>query len=189
MSDGELEEIDYSDVVDLPFDGRESANMKAIQIETNGWVGFTDKYWMMTLIPQPGQTFTSVAKYAAQSDLYQTEARLPVIEVVPGGGAELTTMLFAGAKEWYAIRNYEDNLGIDRFIDSIDWGWFFFLTKPISSCSTGSTQSRQYGLVHHLPDFHHQGGSVPACLQILCLDGPHEGSAARNGEDQGDSGR
>ena len=40
-------------------------------------------------------------------------------------------MLFAGAKEWATLRAYEDTLGIDRFIDAIDWGWFFFLTKPI----------------------------------------------------------
>ena len=131
MSDGELEEIDYNDVGDLPFDGRESANMKAITIERDGWVGFTDKYWMMTLIPQPGQPFTSVAKYAEASDLFQTEARLPVFEVPPRGRADVTTMLFAGAKEWDAIRGYENDIGIDRFIDSIDWGWFFFLTKPI----------------------------------------------------------
>jgi len=43
----------------------------------------------------------------------------------------VTTRLFAGAKEWEAIRAYERQNGIYRFIDSIDWGWFFFLTKPI----------------------------------------------------------
>ena len=42
-----------------------------------------------------------------------------------------TTQLFAGAKEWETIRDYQNDGGIDRFIDSIDWGWFFFLTKPI----------------------------------------------------------
>ena len=38
---------------------------------------------------------------------------------------------FAGAKEWETIRNYQNNAGIAGFIDSIDWGWFYFLTKPI----------------------------------------------------------
>ncbi len=38
---------------------------------------------------------------------------------------------FAGAQEWEVIRSYQNDLGIDRFLDSIDWGWFFFLTKPI----------------------------------------------------------
>ena len=42
-----------------------------------------------------------------------------------------TTRLFAGAKEWEAIRHYQNEGGIEGFLDSIDWGWFFFLTKPI----------------------------------------------------------
>jgi YidC/Oxa1 family membrane protein insertase len=43
----------------------------------------------------------------------------------------VTTRLFAGAKEAETIRDYQDNDNIDRFVDSIDWGWFYFLTKPM----------------------------------------------------------
>ena len=50
--------------------------------------------------------------------------------MAPGASAEVTTQFFAGAKEWDAIRAYE-KAGVDGFLDSIDWGWFFFLTKPI----------------------------------------------------------
>ena len=52
------------------------------------------------------------------------------LTIAPGETAESTTQLFAGAKEWDTIRDYQKN-GIDRFVDAIDWGWFFFLTKPI----------------------------------------------------------
>ena len=131
MSDSELQEIDYSDVPDLTYDARERGNVETLDVQQSGWVGFTDKYWMATLIPTPGQPFKSVAKYTEVSDIYQTEARMPTVEVHPGGSASVETMLFAGAKEWDAIRGYEQSFGIDRFIDSIDWGWFFFLTKPI----------------------------------------------------------
>ena len=131
MSDSELQEIDYSDVPDLTYDPRERGNVETVDVQQSGWVGFTDKYWMATLIPTPGQSFKSVAKYTETSDIYQTEARMPTVEVHPGGSASVETMLFAGAKEWDAIRGYEQSFGIDRFIDSIDWGWFFFLTKPI----------------------------------------------------------
>jgi YidC/Oxa1 family membrane protein insertase len=86
---------------------------------------------MTTLIPGDGQPFTSVTRYVASADIYQTEARLPVISVAPGATGEVTTQLFAGAKEWETIRDYQDAGGIDRFIDSIDWGWFYFLTKPM----------------------------------------------------------
>ena len=131
MSDGELQEIDYNDVPDLPFDRAERGNVEIEEVQEGGWVGFTDKYWMATLIPVPGQRFASVAKYSEASDIYQTEARMPTIEIGPGGTAGVDIMLFAGAKEWGAIRGYEQGFGIDRFVDAIDWGWFFFLTKPI----------------------------------------------------------
>ncbi len=145
-ADGTLEEISYDDIPDLaPIEGE--GNAEIIDVAQDGWIGFTDKYWMATLIPAPGQAFTSVVRYAAANDIYQAETRLPVMEVAPGGRAEATTMLFAGAKEWETIKRYENTPGwLDRlaginpdpdrpkiqgFIDSIDWGWFFFLTKPM----------------------------------------------------------
>ncbi|MGR3573047.1 membrane protein insertase YidC [Brevirhabdus sp.] len=131
MSDGKLEELKYKKMPELPVDNREGGRAEVLNVETNGWIGFTDQYWMTTLIPQPGQAFRSVIKYVPSSDIYQTEARLPTQAVAPGGTASVDTMLFAGAKEWETIRNYEKNDGILGFIDSIDWGWFFFLTKPI----------------------------------------------------------
>ncbi|ABV92077.1 preprotein translocase subunit [Dinoroseobacter shibae DFL 12 = DSM 16493] len=131
MADGSLIESDYDDMLDYDFVEREGARAEVEQIEQNGWIGFTDKNWMTTLIPTPGQPFTSVAKYVGNADIYQTETRLPT-QTVPGGQTvTVETRLFAGAKEWEAIRGYERELGIEGFIDSIDWGWFYFLTKPI----------------------------------------------------------
>ena len=97
---------------------------------SNGWVGFTDHFWMTTLIPTPGSAFRSTAKYYEQADIYQAETVLPVVSLSSGQSASVETQFFAGAKEWETIRNYE-NAGVEGFIDSIDWGWFFFLTKPI----------------------------------------------------------
>jgi YidC/Oxa1 family membrane protein insertase len=129
--DGQLDEISYDNVTELDFVERERAQAEVVQVEDNGWIGFTDKYWMTTLIPGDGQPFTSVTRYVVSADIYQTEARLPVVSVAPGGTGEVTTQLFAGAKEWETIRDYQNAGGIDRFIDSIDWGWFYFLTKPM----------------------------------------------------------
>ncbi|SFP80936.1 membrane protein insertase YidC [Tranquillimonas alkanivorans] len=131
MSDGELEEIDYDDMPELEADERWGPNADVIPVTENGWLGFTDKYWMTTLIPEPGQGFLSVAQYVPGRDAYQTESRLPTLEVAPGEIASSTQLLFAGAKEWETIREYQNDRGIAGFIDSIDWGWFFFLTKPI----------------------------------------------------------
>jgi len=129
--DGELTETNYADVVDLPVVEREGAAADVVEATTDGWIGFTDHYWMTILIPEQGKPFTSVTKHVAASDIYQTEVRQPVITVAPGAKATTTSRLFAGAKEWETIRNYQNNAGIGGFIDSIDWGWFYFFTKPI----------------------------------------------------------
>ena len=131
MSDGELAEVDYDDVADYEFNPREGAPAEVVQVNEHGWTGFTDHYWMTTLIPNPGTAFKSVNKYDPTRNIYQTEAVQPTLTVQPGEKATAQTRLFAGAKEWEAIRSYQNEGGVERFLDSIDWGWFFFLTKPI----------------------------------------------------------
>ena len=131
MSDGELAEVDYDDVADYEFNPREGAQAKVIQVEGNGWTGFTDHYWMTTLIPDAGSPFKSVNKFDPRRNIYQAETVLPTQTVAPGETVSADSRLFAGAKEWGAIRRYQNDEGVDRFLDSIDWGWFFFLTKPI----------------------------------------------------------
>jgi len=131
MADGELAENDYGDLTDMDENAREAARAEITLVADSGWIGFTDHYWMTTLIPQAGQPFVAKELYRENSDLYLAEARLPTITVAPGASETVTTRLFAGAKEWEAIRNYENNAAVPRFLDSIDWGWFFFLTKPI----------------------------------------------------------
>ncbi len=131
MADGKLTELDYGDLADLPVVAREAARAQVTEVAGNGWIGFTDKYWMTALIPPAGTPFTAVAKHVPGADIYQTEARQPAVTLAPGESAEARLRLFAGAKEWEVIRRYQNEQGIDRFLDSIDWGWFFFLTKPI----------------------------------------------------------
>ena len=130
MADGTLEEVTYKDITKLDKVEREG-QAEVIDVASNGWVGITDKYWMTTIAPMPGQGFQSVVKYTASADIYQTEARLPVQDVAAGTTASVSTMLFSGAKEWETIKNYEADKGIEGFIDSIDWGIFFFFTKPM----------------------------------------------------------
>ncbi|WP_458791758.1 membrane protein insertase YidC [Yoonia sp. MH D7] len=131
MSDSELEETKYSKLTDYEIDSREGTQAERIDVTNSGWIGYTDHYWMTTLIPDQASSFRSTSKYYASRDLYQAEAVMDVSTVAPGDTATVTTRLFAGAKEWEAIRNYENDEGVTGFLDSIDWGWFFFLTKPI----------------------------------------------------------
>ncbi|MBU3260056.1 membrane protein insertase YidC [Roseovarius sp. PS-C2] len=123
MVDGELAETNYDDF-EPASDHKESA------VEESGWIGFTDHYWMTTLIPgDAGARFTTFRD--TRRDIYQTTSKQRTVTLEPGQSATVSTRLFAGAKEWATIRSYQNDAGIDRFLDSIDWGWFFFLTKPI----------------------------------------------------------
>ena len=131
FQDGELDELDYSDLEDFEFSGNERANVEEKNVKTSGWIGFTDHYWMTTLAPKQGASFQTAAKYSAERDTYQTEFRYPVVDIQPATSYSVETNLFAGAKEWAAINSYEKSHNIEKFVDSIDWGWFFFLTKPI----------------------------------------------------------
>ncbi|PSL20971.1 membrane protein insertase YidC [Shimia abyssi] len=131
MADGELTEADYDDMTDYPFNQREGARAEVTQVNETGWIGFTDHYWMATLIPETGSPFKSVAKFDERRDIYQTEAVMPTLTVAQGTTAATTSRLFAGAKEWATIREYQNEGDVQGFLDSIDWGWFFFLTKPM----------------------------------------------------------
>jgi YidC/Oxa1 family membrane protein insertase len=129
--DGSLEEVKYKDIVDFAVDPTERAALEMNHVGTNGWVGFTDHYWMSTLIAEPGDAFDAVIKYTPDNDRYSTEMRYGEMSVAGGASAEVVSHYFAGAKEFFTIRDYQDKLGINQFVDSIDWGWFAFLTKPI----------------------------------------------------------
>lgn len=137
-ADGKLTETKYDKVADLPLVEREGAQALVVEATTDGWIGFTDKYWMTVLVPEQGKPFTSVTKFVPQSNIYQTETRQAVVAVAPGETVTSTQRLFAGAKQWETIRAYQNTGAVEAqgqpipgFIDAIDWGWFFFLTKPI----------------------------------------------------------
>ncbi|MBL9072062.1 membrane protein insertase YidC [Tabrizicola sp.] len=130
-ADGKLEETRYKDIVKLDEVPAEQAAAELVSAEGAGWIGFTDHYWMTALVPEQGKPFTEVTKHVASADIYQTEIRQPVQTLAPGAEITNRIQLFAGAKEWATIRAYDNDGTIPGFIDSIDWGWFFFLTKPI----------------------------------------------------------
>jgi len=129
MSDGILDETNYDDMPDYDINPQERSPADVVQVEEQGWIGFTDHYWMTTLIPSG--PFKSVGKYNTAQDIYLTEAVHRKQSVAAGATAVATTQIFAGAKEWATIREYERTGGVEGFLDSIDWGWFWYLTKPI----------------------------------------------------------
>jgi YidC/Oxa1 family membrane protein insertase len=113
---------------------KKAAEKKAVNFNvTNGWLGFTDKYWAATLLPDPRAHLTAHFSTGKLGDkeTYQTDYLLDAKTVAPGATATAAARLFAGAKEQRVINDYEENLHINRFDLLIDWGWFYFITKPL----------------------------------------------------------
>ncbi len=127
---GELVEETYKDV--RKFDAnRNGVSSKTYKVTEGGWTGFTNHYWMTNLMPEPGQSFETVLEYNEKANRYQADVRLPAVTIAHGGSYDVVTSLFAGAKEYEVIKAYQKEDGYNQFVDSIDWGMFFFLTKPI----------------------------------------------------------
>ncbi|SPH22474.1 Membrane protein insertase YidC [Ascidiaceihabitans donghaensis] len=126
----ELTETDWDNIPDFDVHPKEGVPAERNEDIQNGWIGITDHYWMTTLIPPADTNARLTAKYYPRTDIYQTETVMPKVTIAPGASATNTLRVFAGAKEWETIREYQSE-GVTSFIDSIDWGWFFFLTKPI----------------------------------------------------------
>jgi len=100
---------------------------------TGGWVGITDKYWMAAIVPPQSESFSGAylgTKTQAGADAYQANYRLGARNVAPGGSVSVTHRLFAGAKVVDILRGYQDGQNIAHFDLAVDWGWFWFLTRP-----------------------------------------------------------
>ena len=100
---------------------------------TGGWLGFTDKYWAATLIPNQTQPYTAhyIGKTVGKTPVFQTDYSNPAQTLAPGATISDTSHLFAGAKRVSVLSAYSSKLGIEKFDLLIDWGWFFFITKPM----------------------------------------------------------
>jgi len=100
-----------------------------------GWFGITDKYWMTSFIPDQGEAITGRARVTTDAvtgiDIYETSYTGAGRLVAPGGQTAEVSHLFTGAKTVPMLKAYTASMGIPRFVDSVDWGNLWFLTKPI----------------------------------------------------------
>jgi len=107
---------------------------KNTHVTTGGWGGFTDKYWMVALIPDQQKPVTMNYKYTGNitsNDRYQVDYVGEAQAIAPGGNSETVSRVYAGAKIVHLLEAYEEQHKITRLDMAIDWGWFFFLTKPM----------------------------------------------------------
>ena len=124
LGDSGLQEFTYKNITEK----------KAVNFDvTNGWLGITDKYWAAVLLPDT--TARLKARFSTgmlgNVPTYQTDYLLDAQTVAPGATASANARLFAGAKEVAVINEYDKQLKLNRFDLLIDWGWFYFITKPL----------------------------------------------------------
>ncbi|PLX37938.1 MAG: membrane protein insertase YidC [Hyphomicrobiales bacterium] len=118
-----LSEQSYKDVT-------EEGEIKPAKVNS-GWLGITDKYWAAAMVPGEGTFQPRYSHAGGAQDIYQADFLSDAVTVGAGASASTTTRLFAGAKEVSVIDGYEASAKIDRFELLIDWGWFYFITKPL----------------------------------------------------------
>lgn len=98
-----------------------------------GWVGITDKYWLTALIPPAGEQVKGAFRVTKTPgvDIYDANFIGQAQTIQPGRQVTHVTRLFAGAKTVPVLSDYENRLGVARFDSAVDWGNFWFLTRPI----------------------------------------------------------
>ncbi|HEU4804788.1 MAG TPA: membrane protein insertase YidC [Nitrobacter sp.] len=133
LGDQKLQEYSYKKI-----DEDKSVSFKV----TNGWLGITDKYWAAALLPDTGAQLQ--ARFSSNESgsvkTYQTDYLEDAQTIPVGGTGAVNTRLFAGAKEasvvginfpFVELGGYNKQLGLNHFDLLIDWGWFYFITKPM----------------------------------------------------------
>ncbi len=117
--DQELKEKDYKDIDEKRYTTNSSS----------GWLGITDKYWITAIVPEKNKDFKSEFIYdqSYKANFIQTNP----VESSPNQTISSKIRVFTAAKEVAVIDSYAEDQKIDKFDLTIDWGWFYFFTKPL----------------------------------------------------------
>ena len=124
--DGTLSEKSYEDLAES---GQKGINIKPA--ESGGWTGLTDKYWMTALLPDQNEKYSFTYRYLNSSGgQYQTDFLGKAVKIQPKSEGNFLSRTFAGAKRLALFDDYEERFNVKHFDLAIDFGWFYFLTKP-----------------------------------------------------------
>ncbi|MBN8828489.1 MAG: membrane protein insertase YidC [Sphingobacteriia bacterium] len=124
--DGILQEVSFKNMKDeIKNDYKDNKT---------GWLGLTDKYWLSSIVPDSRYTFNAsfLYKQINQLDRFQVDFIGQRLTVPQDGKLTYNLHLFTGAKKIDLLDQYEKTYNIDNFDRAIDFGWLYFLTKPMS---------------------------------------------------------
>ena len=121
----QLKEIDYDELKE---------NEKFNEVAKGGWMGFTDKYWLTSFMLPHNRSAEVRAFHTVdeiKEDIYQIDYLLSQKSIKPGQEVETITRFFVGPKSIELLDSYSEEFSIPKFDLAIDFGWFYFLTKPL----------------------------------------------------------
>jgi YidC/Oxa1 family membrane protein insertase len=133
LGDSGLQEYGYDAVDKEAVIPNQTTRGKVWNAVTGGFLGITDKYWAAAIAPDQAEPYQGsfTSREIAGGRIYQANMLADARTVAPGATAESVQRLFAGAKETSTIDGYKNTLPIKKFDLLIDWGWFYFITKPL----------------------------------------------------------
>ncbi len=133
LMNDELLEKNYDDIAEDCTSSLQTKKSFCDNKSQGGWLGFTDKYWMSALIPDSDQSINVNYRHGNNGrDSYRAGYVGQIYNISPNNNLSYKGRLFVGAKKLDVLSSYDEKLSIPRFTDAIDWGWFSFLTKPVS---------------------------------------------------------
>lgn len=145
---GKLHEPAYQDV----------AEGERVEVDgAKGWIGITDKYWFVGILPTGDQAFNARIAGAGGNGktLYQADIVTPLQSVAAGGTLEDRQNIFAGVKRLPVLKAYAEKFNIDQLDLTLDFGMWYFITKPF------------YIMLHHLIDFTSNVGMAILLITII----------------------
>jgi YidC/Oxa1 family membrane protein insertase len=100
---------------------------------TGGYMGITDKYWLAAVAPDQHEPVKGEFKFSSVNgaDVFEADYVGQPRALAPGMQTSETTHVFGGAKKVSILQDYEKALGLPHFDDAVDWGWLWFLTRPM----------------------------------------------------------
>jgi YidC/Oxa1 family membrane protein insertase len=145
----------HSALEEKSFEKMQHEGSVAFPSENGGWAGITEKYWLVAFLAESGKAQTIRYQYIPETQHYRVDAHGNAMTVAPGETIESVYHFYIGAKNVQLLDKYEDQLGIKHFDLAIDFGYFYFLTRPLF-----------YALVY-MKDFF--GGNMGVCIILLTI--------------------
>ncbi|MDX1924099.1 MAG: membrane protein insertase YidC [Rickettsiaceae bacterium] len=125
VAGGELNELTYKEIEE-----KKKISQKQKNID---WMGINDKYWLVAILPDKGHKYSTNANFLIKNGLerFQVDIISDKIELEKGAKISLSHNLFGGAKELELLDHYETTLKVKLFDRTVDFGWFYIITKPL----------------------------------------------------------